>query len=30
MEGDASLWVLDGVEGQISKLVTNSFGCRII
>jgi hypothetical protein len=30
MDTDSSLWVLDGVEGQINKLVTNSFGCRII
>ncbi|CAD8205664.1 unnamed protein product [Paramecium octaurelia] len=30
MEGDISLWVLDGIEGQVNKLVINSFGCRII
>ncbi|CAD8090030.1 unnamed protein product [Paramecium sonneborni] len=30
MENNISLWVLDGIEGQINKLVQNSFGCRII
>lgn len=25
-----SAWIIEGVEGQVGKLMTSSFGCRII